>query len=102
MPGSDMACFGLLEGGGEELGAIGGPIVGHHSFNLGSEPGIPGQCPIEKAGSILAAEAWQQLDISDPGSIVDGDVQMLVTDMAGTMMAGIVTSNAMANPVDLA
>ena len=54
-PGSDVAGPGLRRAAGEELGAVGRAVVGHHPLDRDAEAGVPGQRPLEEGGGVLLA-----------------------------------------------
>ena len=58
----------------EETGAIVGPVVGHHPLNPDATRGEPGQRTAQKGGGAFLAFVRQNLDIGQPGRVIDGDM----------------------------
>jgi hypothetical protein len=70
--------------GGEERGEVGGAVaaavVGEDALDGGAVVGVGGDHPSGKRDAVVRSLVGVQLDLGDPGVIVDGDVGVLPAD----------------------
>jgi hypothetical protein len=96
-PGPQVAQAERLAGLAEEMAAVAGAVVGHDPAHADAVAGEPDHCPSEEARAAVAGLVVQDLDIGEPGMVVDADVDKLPADAIvlaapgpGDAMAGLV------------
>src|SRR5712691_2935723 len=81
-PGAEMAELGALAGRGEDVGEVAGAVVGHKAADPDAVAAKPGQGAPEKPHARDALLIGQDLDVGQPGGIIDGHVHELPADAA--------------------
>ena len=95
-PGEDLAKTEAFAGCSETLGAVARAIIGHHTLDPDTQPGIIGDSGLKESHSTFLALIRHDLDEGDARSIVDADVDELPADaMMAIDRARIATSDAM-------
>jgi hypothetical protein len=85
-PGADVSEAQGAAGLGERLGDIGGAVVAHHPTALDALGVEPGDCSTEKADHRWLLLIHQHLHVGMPGGVVDGHVDLVVTDAIGATL----------------
>jgi hypothetical protein len=71
---------------GERLGDIGGAVVAHHPPALDALGVEPGDCTTEKDDHRWLLLVPQHLDIGEAGGVINGHVDLVVTDAIGATL----------------
>src|SRR4051794_38688738 len=99
-PGSEVLETELLASFGEGPGAIAGPIVGHDSLDRDPQARIVGDRRLEKGHGTGLPLILHHPAESDPGGVVDTDVDELPAGAAALVRTTPVTADAVTDAIE--
>ena len=74
---------------GERLRDLCRPVVAHHPAALDSLAVEPGDSTAEKADHRRFLLVWHHLDVRQPRGVIDGDMNLVLTDAGGAAFLAI-------------
>lgn len=74
---------------GERLGDVGGAVVAHHPTAFDTLAVEPSDGTAEKADHGWLLLICQHLDVSQPGGVIDGDMDLVVADAIGAALLAV-------------
>jgi hypothetical protein len=100
MLGADVLEPEPLASSAKSEGFVAGSIVGHHPLHFDTEGVVVGHGLLEECDCALLLFARHHLGESDPGVIVDGDVNELPADAPIVALSDAIARDAVADPVE--
>lgn len=88
-----MAYGEAIADGPDEVGAEDAAVVGQETAWSDAVGAKPGKGPLEKGRGVLLFFGIQRLDVTEPGMVIDADIDVLPADSSGA--AGAVSGDPM-------